>query len=643
MKHRHSLFVSLVLFSLPSCLSSQPWSGILLPTSGSGACALSAGRCAIDWTASGVPGGIPSGTWTQSGSTITAAQSPCSNGSGDCTSTIQTALNACGGSKYVLLGAGTFRINGNLTVPDHCVLRGSGADQTILDAHGTSGAVVALGVDYAAPTVANSTAISSGATAGSTSIGVASATNIAIGGYLMVTELNDSAYVSIAGNEGSCTWCDASMWSGTRARGQIVEVTSKSGTTIGFTPALYTDYSHTPLASPFTASAKYAGVENLQVYANNTGYSENFAMSECAYCWISGVEGNYTDGDHVQASCSYRGQIQNSYFSNAFLHQPGGHDSDITIYNKSSGILVQNNILERLHVSIMLEWGAAGNVIAYNYMFGNFENGSTTALSGAISTHGAHPQFNLWEGNIAQTFHLDSTWGSHSHNTAFRNWSKGTTKTCSVSGSGRISVTCSGTWAIQANRAFSIDFLGPSYNLVGNVAGSQDMANLYSYGNPMPQVNQVVAVCGPTPCGPSSRSYDNKAYAYSLGYGGLSDDGSSVSDSIVPYSTLFSHGNYASPAGTVTWSGSVTQNLPASLYLPSKPAWFGAVPWPAIGPDVTGGLSNAYGHAYAIPAEACYESIMSGTDGTNSPLTFNANRCYTASLAPPSNLTVVVH
>ena len=65
--------------------------------------------------------------------------------------------------------------------------------------------------------------------------------------------------------------------------------------TIGISPALYTNYSHTPLATPFAASAKVRQCrETSQVYANNTGYGQNFGMFGCAYCWIGGVEGNYT-------------------------------------------------------------------------------------------------------------------------------------------------------------------------------------------------------------------------------------------------------------------------------------------------------------------------------------------------------------
>jgi hypothetical protein len=38
----------------------------------------------------------------------------------------------------------------------------------------------------------------------------------------------------------------------------------------------------------------------------------------------------------------------------------------------------------------------------------------------------------------------------------------------------------------------------------------------------------------------------------------------------------------------VHWDPSVAvRKLPASLYLPSKPAFFGSLPWPPIGPDRT--------------------------------------------------------
>lgn len=712
MKRRHSLLAPLMLLSLPGCLYSQLWSGILDPSR------------AIDWSAVGIPGGIPPRTTicTTLTSSATTAQ-------------INSALASCPSGQTVFLSAGTYSITGNIVVPSNVTLRGAGADQTILNATGTIGNVIMLGTDRGWAPGTGHASILSGAAAGSTSIVVDSTANISVGTYLEITELNDYTYVDISGSGGTegtsgaaCSWCDGGFgWLGSRVRGQIVEVIGINGTTITISPGLYTSYSK-PLPdwaanhyypamtaiNPSTQPAryyeqmnypselsayssctsgstepatwptggasvsdgtctwtdkglgtttqpqaeilapgyiKYAGVENLQIYANNTGYSDTFAIVACAYCWISGVESNYTDCAHVSVSFSYRGQIQNSYFSNAFVHSGGGCDSNIGLYNKSSGMLIQNNILERLHDSVILEWGPAGNVIAYNYTLGNFTTGGIDFATPSMNTHGAHPQFNLFEGNITTMFDMDSMWGSSSHNTLFRNWVKGAVKMCQPSVTGRSTVNCSGSngmWGVQGTRAVNITFLGTSYNLAGNVVGSQDMAALTHYNDgvtPLPQVNQVVAVCGPSPCGPDTRPYDSAAFGYSIGYGETSDLGDYQTESLVPYATLFRHGDYSSVTNAVSWTNGVTHTLPASFYLSGKPAWFGSGPWPTIGPDVTGGLSDAYGHAYAIPAEVCYENVMGGTDGRGSPLTFNANRCYgqqTARPAPPSNLTTVV-
>jgi hypothetical protein len=90
-----------------------------------------------------------------------------------------------------------------------------------------------------------------------------------------------------------------------------------------------------------------------------------------------------------------------------------------------------------------------------------------------------------------------------------------------------------------------------------------------------------------------------------------------------------------------------TQALPASFYLPGKPAWWPASKvWPAIGPDVTGGnIPNVGGHAYTIPAQDCFTTTMSGpANGTGGVLSFNASNCYSASgpaPAAPTNLRII--
>lgn len=660
MKVKALILLAFLVACVPVVTTAQNWSGILKPTSGTGACTLApndlAAACAIDWSQTGIPGGIPSGSWSQSGSTILA--STYGNGSTDATSGIQAALNSCGTDHYVLLGAGTFLINSSVSIPSNCALRGSGANQTILSVHGNSIAPVTMGSGAVAYT--NPIAVSSGATAGSTSLTLSSTSGVSAGSYLVVSETNNPAWVTIHGGEGDCTWCDGWSTSGTRSRGQIVEVENIAGNVVTISPALYTAYTNTPTVIPFSAAAKYAGLEDLQIYANDTGYGNMTYLDECAYCWVKGVEDNYTDGNFVEADWSYRGEIRNNYFSNAYVHAPGATDSDIFIVYKTSGFQVINNIVERAHVSIMLDWGAAGNVLAYNYTEGEFDAGSTNFVIGGISMHGAHPQFNLIEGNVANQYYPDQVWGSSSHNTSFRNWFEGTTRACTPT-SGRGTVNCTGTngwWTFQASRAAQIGHYSWYYNVVGDVLGSGNQQTLLPSGTlHLPNIPWD---------GVTLRSYDTTTYGFSFGFGESSDDGvtsdgcsgSTVSPchSADAYKTSFIYNafTYANSTTNCTSGGSAstcTAPLPPSFFLSSKPSWWTAsIPWPAIGPDVTGGTGPG-GHASLTasnPAQYCYLVTMGGSEGgAGSPLAFNEAQCYSNSSsgnppAAPTGLSAVV-
>ena len=693
------------MFSAAS-LHAQPWAGIISPAR------------AIDWTTVGIPGGIPSGGWTQSGSTVAA--SACGSGSSDCTSTIQAALSTCGTNHFVLLGAGTFRLNGQLAIPGNCALRGQGANQTILDIHSTTG-TGAIRMGSYSLRIANDVSITSGWSPGSTSIVVSSASGISVGTGLQLTELNDlAANVMPTGASGSQSNDGGVGYCGIRVMGQISRVTNVSGTTLTISPALMpnvaasisagwsastrfpwnafivpagqpthayqqtvqlyssphfcvsgstaptfptngtsvndgtctwldtgTNLTLQPKATAFTFT-QYAGLENLQVYSNNTGAGSTTMMTQCLYCWVSGVENNYTDGDHMDIDYGLGDMVVNSYFSNAYLHEPGAYDSSLDVRTKTTSTLIQNNIFERLHASVMLEWGATGNVVAHNYFLGIFDKKASNSNLSDIDIHGAHPQYNLFEGNVLSVMGPDSTWGSKSNNTMFRQWLVGTTKACNPL-TGRGTVTCSGAngWMeFQQSRAFSPTFEDRNWNTIGNVLGSAAQSALRPYGNPISLTHQVVAVCGPSPCGNGSRSYDNAAYTYTWGYGQGSDDGSSGFDSLESYSTALIHGDYSNISGSIAWADGVTHTLPASFYLSGKPSWWGSAPYPDIGTDVTGGTGPG-GHTYPIPAQVCYMGVMGGTDGTGSPLVFNASTCYdsmsTGAPAPPTKVTVVVH
>jgi len=620
----------------------QLWVPMLYPTSSLNTLCnpidqTSAGQCAWPyWVNAGVPGGIPSASYTQSGSTLSPS-------GGSDSSAINSALSSCGGTssqgKYVLLGPGTFSITAGLTVPSYCVLRGSGANSTILNATLTSGNVVNMG--NVTPSTSNRVSMTGGTNAGSTSVTVSSGSGFSVGQLVSISQVQDGVIVNNVGSEGTCTWCDGfENDSGLRAQGQTDLVTGVNGTSITLAEPLMVNYTSTPEITPYSPGATNAGLENLQIYANGTRSggttNGNVYMLSCLYCWVSGIEDNYADGDHIFADYSYHGEVVNSYFSNDYYHDAGQNDDSITLRLKTTGFLIQNNILERMMSTIETEWGAAGNVIAYNYSFSGFLYGSPNFLNQDMNTHGAHEQFNLFEGNVVESLGQDSIWGSDANNTYFRNWMEGVSRLCDPVSEGRNTVTCSSPYYTnQADRAFSANALNTNTNVIGNVEGSTGQSSIGS------GVALAVAVCGPSPCGSGSRTYQSVYYNEDYGYGTSSDTGTQSIDSILPYDTTFRHGEYGTVNNSILWQTGYTQTLPISFYLSAKPSWWpSAVSWPAIGPDVTGGTGPG-GHVSsttaANAAQYCYTAIMGGSDGgAGSPLTFNPASCYAASSQAPT-------
>ncbi len=586
---------------------SQSWQSILPAGSG------------IDWTTAGA-GKIPART------KACARLKPKAD-----VDEINFALNTCGDGQAVLLEPGVYTIDGTIQIPSNVTLRGAGAKRTILKAIGKGGGdVISMGsgaVQY------DPCGILSGSEAGSREIVLTNASRIKPGMQLVIAETNDPRFVTSAGSGGNCNWCDGG-WSDTGriARGQIVDVTDVSGNKVSIAPALYSTYKHAPGAVPFEMSAEHAGVEDLQVYATNSGYGANFGMHMCAYCWIKGVESNYADGDHVEIYWGYHDEVRDSYFSNAYLHGPGTHDSDIQVGYKTTATLIENNIVDRTHAAIMLEWGAAGNVVAYNYTTGEFDSGALNLDIGGIIFHGAHPQFNLLEGNVVTKIEEDPVWGSSSHTTGFRNWILGANRICTPA-VGRGAVSCSGNnghYGFQAARAIDISYLASADSYVANVVGSAQMQSLKGYNAPLEQRDSIEF--------PAQRNYDAVAYGWSFGYGSTSDDGggtgcgggTSPCHRTGVASTDFLQGNYSNITNAVTWASGASEHLPASFYLKSKPEWWGAIPFPAAGPDVSGG-SGPGGHSYGNPAQVCYFNLMHGVDGgEGSPLVFDPDECYGA-------------
>ena len=110
---------------------------------------------------------------------------------------------------------------------------------------------------------------------------------------------------------------------------------------------------------------------------------------------------------------------------------------------------------------------------------------------------------------------------------------------------------------------------------------------------------------------PQYRSYDGTTYCYCFGYSEANDDGTSGTypeDNRLPYTTAILHGNYDYASDSTKWDPTISDHaLPASYYLPGKPAWWPAgIPWPPIGPDLNPMVNK-------IPAQVRYENSLIAT------------------------------
>lgn len=580
----------------------------------------------IDWSQAGIRGGIPSASWP-----VAATLSP--SGGADDSVAIQNAINAAPAGSVIVLNPGTYTLHraskvcqgksddgaggvyqAGLCLDKSVVLRGAGPNQTILR-YGDGANIISLGRTYLSSSKVAFINITSGATKGSTQITLQSVSGITIGSYLSITQTNPkdvdgNLLVNSTGYNGYCSYCGHDI--PTKAMNQIDRVTGISGSTVTLERPLYFDYTNAPQAFRLTM-VENAGLENLRVQSTASSGSgivfKNINMESCAHCWVHNVESDWAvDRSHIYLSDVYGSEISNNYVYEGYNHNAGGNYAIFLEYRASEN-LIQNNIIRKARHS-MVNVGGSGNVWAYNYVLDPYMGEYHNSLA-ENNTHGAHPYMDLFEGNSTPNIEFDYAHGSSSHNTLFRNY---------------INLTSANpdTGNPMTGSLFSVNFA--YFNNYMNVFGN---------------------AIGPYGSSCTASSYEINADAsktpsiYKFGYyddGGASSPNAALSAKVGR--TVLRGGNWDCKTNAVIWSNNVPsgslastylaqQTLPNSLYLSSKPSWFGSATWPPIDPA-------AFTKVSKIPAQLCYES------GLKIGGAFNPASCYadqgTSQPAPPTNL-----
>lgn len=616
-----ALLPSLALL-VGTSIQAEPWSGILDPSR------------ATNWANAGVNGGIPNRT------TICQTLSP-----GATAAQINSAIASCPANQVVYLNAGTYNLSSGIMVngKSNVTLRGAGPDKTFLKFSGSVGCVldranICVYVNTVSPTNPDrSTAWTAGYSQGATSITLSSTTGLTVGTLLNLDQLDDSGADN--GNVWQCvdygkcaTEGDSGLDRPGRAQGQQVVVTSINGTTVGISPALYMpNWRSGQSPGAWWASVTIAGVglEDLSVQNVNSGSMFNIQFGGVRDSWVRNVRSLNSNRAHILGYSTTRITVRDSYFYGTLNAQSQSYGGELDM---SSAWLFENNIYQHITGPMQPGQQGSGIVYGYNYAVDDYYTNAGWMQASAYH-HAAGINYTLFEGNDGVSFTADAIHGTSHFMTAFRNFWPG--------------------WE-QGKDQQTIPFhnyaFNRYFNVIGNVLGRAGYHTNY----------ECYAASKTDSCSKPDVSI------FVLGFAGNQEYSGSVPNDPLVRTKLMRWGNYdvvsnaarfvagEVPSGVSPYGNAVpsSQALPSSFYLNGMPsAWWktkwGTPPWPAIGPDVTGGpitsgsgaASTLGGHVHKIPARLCFENTSS--EGTNPWLLYNASNCYSASVLPRPPSSVV--
>jgi hypothetical protein len=735
MRNRLLLFFLILASCVPGSLCAQAWSGILAPSravdwSGAG-------------VVGGIPSGSwPNCTSGQAGTTVPIAAY--SGSALAINNALANCASANPNGSVLQLAAGTFNLTSgiDLTGLSHIALRGQGANQTIMlfsggAGCGGSGSFVCVSSIMSSPqfeanvcdwisgysTGANSISISN---CGSATPAKGSLSNLKIGGIILLDEVDPAAdpgtiWHCVNGpctNEGSGGVqrfngpCPVAYGTNIcyRSHVQVVQVTNctnvggvcTSGSNITISPGLDEPYSGNNLPQAwFPTSAgisTYAGVEDISVSpimtcdANNqnpgTGSnpcniaSYDVTIASAVNSWIKGVKALWGARANAHLAWESHSTLEDSYLYGSQSHQSGSYGLE-TI--RADDNLIQNNIFQQLTDSSPT-LNSVGTVVAYNFAIDAAYGAAGGQWFQATSyLHAGGDSYNLWEGNVGSGFNADAVHGTHHFHTFFRNYLSGWQRFC---GQPQVNPCSQQTLPININAGSRY------FNFIGNVLGQPGYHNKYDC------LALSTAQCPNVVTSIYAVGYTGEVAGGPAG-GGLSFCTTPACTAMGNYDPetvnyLMRWGNYDVVNGSAQWNSSEvpssispfgnpvpsTHTLPASFYLSAKPSWWGSLPWPGIGPDVSNGnigqcSGGAYARVAAISGSQCAPgggsrvAALSGTananpamncaynvmnmpvDGSGSALSFNAASCYggapspppppPSGTAPPTSFSLVVH
>lgn len=345
------------------------------------------------WSA-GVVGGIPAYAVKTS---VTDYGARANDGGNDAPA-LQAAIDAVTPPAAVYVPAGEFHLNAPIRMRSGVVLRGAGPGATrLLMNHGDNG------FDFAAFAGGSDRPVTQGADLNSRSLTLQSAAGFVPGGYGVIAQVNDPAklYTQAGWNQ---SWAQEAV-------GQMFRVVAVSGNRITLEAPLSIQFdpAFAPRARPLTDIVENAGLEDLALTRLDSSDRFIVRIRQGANLWFRNIASHRARKAHIHAREGYRIEVRDSYFHDASDHGVGGHGYGVMLSRHSSHSLIENNIFRRLRHALILQIGASGNVMAYNYVREALSEGNYVPTD--ISLHGHYPSANLFEGNVVDLIGIGDFWG----------------------------------------------------------------------------------------------------------------------------------------------------------------------------------------------------------------------------------------
>jgi len=567
-------------------------------------------------------GGIPKR------STVCANLTPRGAGLDD-TAQIHFAIEKCPEGQVVQLGSGTFLVNsGNVVLIDKGItLRGAGPGLTTLaKTDGAKPAQEKVGV-HPSPLVivgpsrystngnssgiARSVELTQDAVQGADTLAVAEASAFHAGEIVLLDEASGAVWQKDPQGRGEiwaapdwrvvwqkhkpaipyvddfsaaefpATPGSAGGWFSRpdRPTAEIKQIASVSGNTITFTTPMHISYRQSHNAQLSSYGTRYvmnAGIEDLKLSGGDAG---NLRFHWAAFCWAKGIENTNWHDEGFAIENAFRIELREFYVHDAAWAQPGGGGYAISLSSGASEVLIEDGISVRANKLIVVRSSGAGSVVGYNYLDMGYINTMGSWIEvGLNASHMVGSHHVLFEGNYAQNADSDDTHGNSIYHTFFRNYLPGIRTPFDNQLGGRIddgAVTASGPKRSAGLMAYSYWM-----SFAGNVLGVPGKMDGWVYERTFMQ---------------------DRPGIWMLGW-----------DSIAPYptdgrvaETTLRHGNFDYVTNAVTWDRNIAdRNLPNSLYLKEKPAFFSAgrgYAWPWVDPVAPDKI-------HTLPAKARYDA-----------------------------------